>query len=247
MWRVPTGSARPYRTISRSIRLFRSFLVEQTEPDRFYGDLAADTVREVAEYRALAGATVVDVGCGPVQFSEAFRRAGAHYVGIDVDVHASDAAVPGHAVSARGEHLPFADGSADVVLSSNVMEHVPHPGVVGQEMIRVARPGGLVLVSYTAWWSPHGGHETAPWHYLGGEYAARRYRRTHGHDPKNRYGTSLFAVRVGDGIRWARSRPEAEVVALRPRYHPAWAADVLRVPGVREVLTWNLLIVLRRR
>ena len=30
-----------------------------------------------------------------------------------------------------------------------------------------------------------------------------------------------------------------------PRYLPAWSAPVLRVPGVREVVTWNLLLVLR--
>ena len=44
------------------------------------------------------------------------------------------------------------------------------------EMVRVTRPGGTVFVSFTPWWSPWGGHETAPWHYLGGEYARRRYR-----------------------------------------------------------------------
>lgn len=244
---MPTGTGRRYRTTARSFRLFRSFLKEQTEPHVFYGDLAADTVAEVNEHHVLDGATVVDVGCGPAEFAHAFRDAGAQYVGLDVDVHTVEAGERPYAITARGEHLPFADASADVVMSSNVMEHVPHPGVLGREMIRVARPGGLVFISYTAWWSPHGGHETAPWHYLGGELAARRYRRVHGREPKNRYGRSLYAAHVGEGMAWARHQPDVDVVALLPRYHPQWATGVLQVPGLRELLTWNLLIVLRRR
>ena len=245
--RVPTGTGRRYRTTSRSVRLFRSFLKEQTEPHVFYGDLAADTVQEVLEHHALDGATVVDVGCGPEEFARAFRAAGARYVGLDVDVHTQEGGERAHAIAARGEHLPFADASVDVVVSSNVMEHVPAPGVLGREMLRVVRPGGLVFISYTAWWSPHGGHETAPWHYLGGHRAARRYERVHGHPPKNRYGTSLYAAHVGEGMAWARRQPDVDVVALVPRYHPQWATGILRVPGLREVLTWNLLMVLRRR
>jgi hypothetical protein len=36
-------------------------------------------------------------------------------------------------------------------------------------------------------------------------------------------------------------------VAAYPRYHPWWATWVVRVPGLREILAWNLVIVLRRR
>ena len=86
----------------------------------------------------------------------------------------------------------------------------------------------------------HGGHETAPWHYLGGHRAAARYQRKQGHPPKNRFGESLFAITVVGGLRWARQCREAELVEAVPRYHPRWAYGVLKVPGVREFATWNL-------
>ena len=70
---------------------------------------------------------------------------------------------------------------------------------------------------------------------------------SHGREPKNRFGRSLYAAHVGEGMAWARRQPDVDVVALLPRYHPQWATGVLRLPGLREVLTWNLLIVLRRR
>jgi hypothetical protein len=51
---------------------------------------------------------------------------------------------------------------------------------------------------------------------------------------------------VAGGLRWARQCADAELVATVPRYHPRWAYGVLAVPGVREVVTWNLVLVLRR-
>ena len=68
------------------------------------------------------------------------------------------------------------------------------------EMVRVTRPGGIVFLSYTGWWGIHGGHETAPWHYLGGHRAAARYQRRTGKPPKKRYGESLFPITVAGGL-----------------------------------------------
>jgi hypothetical protein len=37
-----------------------------------------------------------------------------------------------------------------------------------------------------------------------------------------------------------------QIVDARPRYYPRWCRLVVRVPWLREVLTWNLLLILRR-
>ena len=110
-------------------------------------------------------------------------------------------------------------------------------------------PGGLVVLSWTPWLSPWGGHETAPWHYLGGRRAADRYAARHGRRPKNDFGRSLFACSVGRMARWLRAAERAgalEVVEVLPRYHPSWAKWVVRVPGLREVASWNAVLVVRR-
>ena len=143
--------------------------------------------------------------------------------------------------------LPVADATVDVCFSSNVLEHVPDPWRMADEMVRVTRAGGLVYLSFNPWYAPNGGHETAPWHYLGGDFARHRYVRRTGRQPKNRFGESLFAVRVDAALSWARQCSAVEVLAARPRYHPSWAQWVVRVPQVREVLVWNLLLVLRKR
>ena len=236
-------------TLSRSVTLFRTFLREQTDPDLFYGVLAEDSVRQLGEHVSLGGATVLDVGGGPGYFADAFRGAGATYVGLEPDageMAARGKPEPG-TVRASGEALPVRTAAVDVCYSSNVLEHVRSPWTMASEMVRVTRPGGTVFLSFTPWWSPHGGHETGPWHYLGGHLARRRYRRRHGREPKNKFGESLFRVSVGGALRWARNCPDVDVVATFPRYHPWWARWVIAVPGLREIVAWNLVVVMRRR
>ena len=237
-------------TWARSVHLFRSFLVEQTDPDRFYGELAVDSAAQVDSWHPLQGALLLDVGGGPGFFAEAFERRGATYVALDADagemrLHGRE---PGpRTVLGSGTALPFADGSFDVVYSSNVLEHVADPWTMADEMVRVTRAGGTVICSYTLWWGPWGGHETAPWHLLGGDFAARRYQRKHHRPPKNAYGSSLFPVTAAAGVQWAHERADAQVIAVAPRYLPRSLAWISRVPGLREVASWNLVIVLRRR
>jgi SAM-dependent methyltransferase len=236
---------------ARALELFRLFRVEQTDPQRFYTFAAEDAVAHVDSYERVGGKLVVDVGGGPGYFADAFRAAGARYLGLDAD--AGEMALhgrrpePGITVQGSGLELPFRTGSLDICFSSNVAEHVPDPKRLGDEMVRVTRPGGLIFLSYNNWLAPNGGHETAPWHYLGGDRARARFEARNGRPPKNYYGRTLFPVSVSTMLRWARHQPGAALVEAVPRYHPRWARGIVRVPGAREVLTWNLLLVLRRR
>ncbi|WP_121252685.1 class I SAM-dependent methyltransferase [Nocardioides ferulae] len=250
--RVPRPTSPHQATLRRSVRLLREFRYEQPDPARFYTALAQDSARQLASYGDLAGRTLLDVGGGPGYFRDAFTAAGATYLSLDSDVGelAGLGEIAAGTVIGSGMQLPFRDGAVDVCYSSNVLEHVPDPWRMAEEMVRVTKPGGLVFLSYTVWFGPWGGHETAPWHFLGGQRARRRYARKHGHEPKNRYGESLFAVTVRDGLRWARRQADGgavELVDLTPRYNPWWSRWLLRVPVVREVVTWNLVIVLRKR
>jgi SAM-dependent methyltransferase len=243
-----------HATLARSLRLLGEFRFEQREPARFYGALGDDTVALVTSLwtslhgAAPTGRTLLDVGGGPGYFATAFADAGVNYVGVEPDpkeMHTGPAVGGGAGpfVRASGLALPFADGSVDMCLSSNVAEHVAQPWRLGREMLRVTRPGGLVVLSYTVWLGPFGGHETGFAHYLGGARAADRYARRHGYRPKNDYGSSLFAVSAADGLQWAVST--GALIAAFPRYHPRWAWWMTGVPVLREFLVSNLVLVLQ--
>jgi SAM-dependent methyltransferase len=227
----------------------REFRYEQPDPARFYTAIAQDSVGQLSQYVDLDGTVFLDVGGGPGYFRDAFAGAGASYLALDSDVGelAGLGDIAEGTVIGSGTALPFREEVFDVCYSSNVLEHVRDPWRMADEMLRVTRAGGTVFVSYTVWYGPWGGHETAPWHYLGGRYARRRYARRLGREPKNKYGESLFRVTVRDGLRWARHQTAADVVAVAPRYNPRWTWWLLRVPLVREVVTWNLVLVLRKR
>src|SRR5258705_425993 len=155
-------------TLAGWLRLLGQSRYEQSAPARFYVALAAATAAMVTDlWRDIngaspAGRTVLDVGGGPGYFAAAFAAADLQYIGVEPDpteMHAGPAASDGHTtyVRASGMALPFADASVDICLSSNVAEHVAQPWRLGREMLRVTKPGGLAVLSYTVWLGPFGG------------------------------------------------------------------------------------------
>lgn len=233
----------------RSVEMFRAFRNERTDPAAFYGLLAQDAVADVGRYCLLAGATILDVGGASGYVSDAFREVGASTVTAeyDIDQMREHGRTVVDGVIADGCALPLGTGSVDVSYSSNVLEHVVSYQQMLSEMVRVVAPGGVIYVTFTNWLSPWGGHETSPWHYLGGEWAARRYQRTTGIPPKNNFGTSLFRLSIAEVLRWTEACGEVTVLDAFPRYYPRFTKVLVKVPGLREVLTWNLVVVMRRK
>ncbi|MEU7260277.1 class I SAM-dependent methyltransferase [Streptomyces rimosus] len=235
-------------SLRRSLTLFRAFLHEQHDPEHCYGLLARDAADQIERYEPLEGRVVADIGGGSGHFTEEFRRRGAQSYLFEPDRRELTARgrIPAGAVLADGYLLPLADGAADVCFSSNVLEHVADPRTFLSELVRVTRPGGLIYLSFTNWLSPWGGHETAPWHYLGAGRARTLYRWRTGRTAKHTLGENLFALHVGPTLRHIRSRDDVRIVTARSRYAPFLAETIPRLPVVREVATWNLLLILRR-
>jgi SAM-dependent methyltransferase len=230
------------------VYLWRLFRLEQTRPEIFYNGVAEDAADQLARHTDLAGKTVIDVGGGAGYFTAVFRSRGASSFLFEPDraeLASGDGTQP--AVLADGYWLPVADGRADICFSSNVLEHVADPAGFVDEMIRVTRPGGLIYISFPNWHSPWGGHEMSPWHLVGAGYAARRYVRRHGRAPKHELGRNLYRIHVGQVLRMMRARADIQMVEALPRYYPRWCAFVVLLPGIRELVTWNLLMIVRRK
>jgi SAM-dependent methyltransferase len=237
----PTG-------LARSLRLVRLYRREPQQPVPFYEFLARDTVDQLRRHGVDLDGRVVDVGGGPGYFADAVRQRGGTCVVVD---HAASELmlhdrVPATAVVADGARLPLREGAADVAHCSNVLEHVLRPQDVLAEMVRVLRPGGVGYLSFTPWLSPWGGHETSPWHYLGGDRAATRYERRTGHPPKNRYGVSLHRLRLTTVREWFATAEDVHVLWQGPRYWPPSWHRLVGSGAIGEVLTWNHLVIFRR-
>lgn len=70
----------------------------------------------------------------------------AEMCGVAGEKAACIAESPRRFVNGDAEHLPFDDGSFDVVTCSNSFHHYPHQDVAIREMVRVLRPGGRLML-----------------------------------------------------------------------------------------------------
>ena len=95
------------------------------------------------------GGPVLDVGCGVGQVVEALNQSGVHALGVDIS-HPNIERALARGVTCQcydGKRLPFEDGHFTAVGAFNVLEHVDDPSGFLDELVRVTRPGGVVVVS----------------------------------------------------------------------------------------------------
>jgi len=112
------------------------------------------------------GQAVLDGGTGMGFYLKAVSTLwpNARLAGVDLDTDALKYAkghVGGRALLARAriEDLPFADGSFDRIILSEVLEHLEDDAVGLQEIVRVLAPGGLLAItvppmSFSGWFDP---------------------------------------------------------------------------------------------
>ena len=93
---------------------------------------------------------VVDLGCGKMPYRPLFEAAGCRYLGADL---------PGNGIAeltiGDDGRVQFEDGGADVVVSTQVLEHVDEPSAYLAEAWRCLRPGGRIVLSTHGYWMYH--------------------------------------------------------------------------------------------
>ena len=121
-----------------------------------------------ARLRIEPGTRVLDLGCGGGRHAFECYRRGARVVALDTNAadlsgvagmfgamaSAGEAGPQGGATAVRGDahSLSFVDGAFDVVILSEVLEHIPDDHRVIAEAARVLRPGGVLAVTVPRWW-----------------------------------------------------------------------------------------------
>ena len=127
------------------------------EPDGFLIGLHSliDPVRvpyfaSILDDRIAPGSRILDIRCGGGFLAQGLSAGGYEITGVDPSTTALRAAQSTGIASLAagwGERLPFASGTFDAAICSEVLEHVVSPVTVLSEAARVLRPGGVLLFS----------------------------------------------------------------------------------------------------
>lgn len=113
----------------------------------FGGQERSETIRRLIPP---AHDCVLDVGCRDGALLESLHLWSSIKVGIDIDEAALKVAKErGSAVCLVDlqDGVPFRDSTFDLVLAGEVLEHLPFPGQLLEDLRRVTKPGGTVVGS----------------------------------------------------------------------------------------------------
>jgi len=113
-----------------------------------------------AELRRLRPGRAIEIGAAAGANSAVLRDHGWHVLATEYLAEGAELARDRGLTAARADarRLPVADGSCDLFLAFDVLEHIEEDDQVTAEMFRVLRPGGTVLIAVPcdmALWSPH--------------------------------------------------------------------------------------------
>jgi 2-polyprenyl-6-hydroxyphenyl methylase/3-demethylubiquinone-9 3-methyltransferase len=162
------------------------------------------------------GAVLVDLGCGGGLMGPYVHHRGYRHVGVDIGAQGLGLARAHGVLPVRASVLqvPLADGSADVVLACEILEHVEDDGAVLAECARLLRPGGLLIL------------DTLAATRLSVLINVHLLERVPGGPPRGLHDPALFVDREALLATADRLGIDLELVGLRP--------------SMREAIAWRL-------
>lgn len=105
---------------------------------------------------------LLDVGCGTKPYYDIFKENVCSYIGIEYPFSSNPEIKKKADIFANGIELPIKSNSIDIVLSTQVLEHLPHPEKFFEEVYRVLKKGGKLFLTTNQEWGIH----KAPYDYF---------------------------------------------------------------------------------
>ena len=151
-------------------KLIGGFLRHKGGFPEFYSLQATDAIQWIQKKGVVLSAEtkVLDLGCGFGDFGGELAKLGCQVTLADDEsfVLPAYSSLPFRSINIDRNDLKSL-GTYDLVICSNVLEHLPKPVRFIQSAHELLKPRGTLYLSWTNWLSPWGGHEFSPYHYLG--------------------------------------------------------------------------------
>ena len=122
--------------------------VAYQEKEKPFGEYPLQLAKYLVDRFGLkAGMRILDNGCGRGEFLHAFSTLGLEASGTDISSYCEQSKV----VDLNHDALPFTDDYFDAVFTKSVIEHIENTEHYMNEMRRVLKPGGVLIVLVPDW------------------------------------------------------------------------------------------------
>jgi ubiquinone/menaquinone biosynthesis C-methylase UbiE len=198
-------------------------------------------MRRVMEFDNFHGKKLLEIGCGLGTDLLQFARGGAEVTGVDltpmsIELVKKRFALSGLSVRAQvadAEMLPFSDDSFDAVYSFGVLHHTPNTQKAVDEVYRVLKPGGRIIIML---YHRHSMHVV-----LGSLYTKARNLSNEG----TRTSEEWVRIYDGDGNPLGKSYTRGEVRSMFHRFKELQLQTVdpyrRRLPRIANILNQSLV------
>lgn len=108
----------------------------------------------VSHFACYASGSLLDVGCGSKPYKSVFAGRVDEYIGLDIDSYtARNRGIADYLYD--GRTFPLDSSSFDIVLCNQVLEHVFNPDEFLNEINRVLKPNGKLILTVPFVWDEH--------------------------------------------------------------------------------------------
>jgi SAM-dependent methyltransferase len=135
---------------------FSPHILERYEHQLRYRGIA----REIRKYRVETG-KMVDIGCGEGYYFKDYIKKFRTVIGLDISLNKLKRAGELqrvnkniHRMCSNAETLPLQANSMNLVVCSELLEHLIEPGTAIDEIERILNPGGAAIISAPTWNNP---------------------------------------------------------------------------------------------
>ena len=193
-----------------------------------------------------SGVAVLDLGCGHGLFGRELGKLGCSLTFADQskDLAAELSTAPFLQIDLDKDSFSTL-GNHDLVICSNVLEHLSNPDRFLKNCRSILNPGGHLYLSWTNWLSPWGGHDFSPFHYLGPHTGHKIYDKIVGRKRIHTPFETLYPTHIGRMLHQIHHLDGLRVVKTVPRYYSEFEI-LMNIPLLREFTAWNCAMLIQR-